>query len=128
MLCRELLLKDVLPNGRRRALGRVDDIMHLVERMLAPEKRRVGRGVVKPWRYELCAEGFEDGIEGGGTFRTDGVPFLSYINKSKGEVGHRRGGVCETKTYADLLVDLRTLVLDAPCHACSELRESTGTA
>lgn len=30
-----------------------------------------------------------------------------------------------TKTYADLLVDLGAFVLDALCHAGSQLREST---
>jgi hypothetical protein len=92
---RELPFKDVLSDSRGRAQGRVYDTMHLVERMLAPEKRRIGRGLVKSWRDELCAEGFKDGIEGGGTLRTDGVPFLPYVGKRKREGGENvRGSAC----------------------------------
>ena len=81
VLGRGLSLKDVFPDGRRGALSRVNDTVCLVERMLAPEKRRVGRGLVEPWRDELCAEGFEDGIEGQGTLRTEGVTFLPHVDK-----------------------------------------------
>ena len=81
MLSRELPLKDVTPDGPRRALGRIDDTIRLVEGVLTPEKRRVGRDLVKARRDELRAKGFKDGIEGTSTLRADGVPFLSYVDK-----------------------------------------------
>ena len=67
-LCRGLvlrpLLKDMLADGSGRTLGGVDGTIHLVERMLAAEKGRIARSLVKPRGNELYAEGLEDGIEG----------------------------------------------------------------
>ena len=63
-LVRGPLLKDMLADGSGRTLGGVDDTIHLVERMLAAEKGRIARSLVKPRGNELYAEGLEDGIEG----------------------------------------------------------------
>ena len=92
-----------------------DDRILVRLRFRAAKDGRIVGGRVKVIRYKLRPNGFQGRFEGVGAFGAEGIPLLHIVRVSK-----RMAERAEV-TNLGLLVQLRTLLFDAPRHRGGEL-------